>query len=264
MKKPLGFETPGFDQWVKEVAALPAERQVEAVSKKLVELNPGFDGKVTGHAGKGAPLIENGVVTQFGFDNVNGTRNVTDISPLRALEGLNSLWCGLAGNGQLADLSPLAGMHLLILVCPYTRISDLSPLSGMKLELLDCNGAPVSDLSPLKGMPLTYLCVVNTQVSDISILQGMTSLKRLMIDNTHVTDLRPLRGMSLDHFNCEGASVSDLSLLRGMPLKNLSGDFKLERDTELLRSFKDLERINRKPAAEFWKEVEAQQMGKKG
>lgn len=58
--------------------------------------------------------------------------------------------------------------------------------------------------------------------------------------------------------------MSDLSLLRGMPLKNLSGDFKLERDTELLRSFKDLERINRKPAAEFWKEVEAQQMGKKG
>ena len=32
---------------MKEVAALPAEKQVEAVAKKLQELNPGFDGKVT-------------------------------------------------------------------------------------------------------------------------------------------------------------------------------------------------------------------------
>ena len=33
---------------MKDVAALPAEKQVEAVAKKLQELNPGFDGKVTG------------------------------------------------------------------------------------------------------------------------------------------------------------------------------------------------------------------------
>src|SRR5207253_2958746 len=32
-KKRLGFETPGFEQWVKEVAALSAEKQVEAVAK---------------------------------------------------------------------------------------------------------------------------------------------------------------------------------------------------------------------------------------
>jgi len=44
-KKPLGFQTPGFDQWEKETAALPAEKQVEAVARKLQELNPGFDGK---------------------------------------------------------------------------------------------------------------------------------------------------------------------------------------------------------------------------
>ena len=39
--------TPAFQQWMKAVAALPAEKQVEAVAKKLQELNPGFDGKVT-------------------------------------------------------------------------------------------------------------------------------------------------------------------------------------------------------------------------
>ena len=46
--KKLGFQMPGFDQWMKDVAALPAEQQVEAVSKKLMELNPGFDGKMAG------------------------------------------------------------------------------------------------------------------------------------------------------------------------------------------------------------------------
>ena len=38
---------PAFQRWMKDVAALPAEKQVEAVVKKLQELNPGFDGKVT-------------------------------------------------------------------------------------------------------------------------------------------------------------------------------------------------------------------------
>ncbi|HXY34650.1 MAG TPA: protein kinase [Planctomycetaceae bacterium] len=255
VKKPLAFQTPGFDQWVKQVAAQPAEEQLKEVAKKLQELNPGFDGKLTGHGGKGIPLIENGVVTQLGFDNDNGTRNVTDISPLRALGGLKWLWCGLA-TGRLADLSPLTGMQLENLVCPYTRISDLSPLTGMKLEVLDCAATPVSDLSPLKGMPLSLLCVADTPVSDISILQGMMSLKRLTINNTQVTDLRPLQGMRLDLLYCDGISVSDWSLLKDMPLKHLSCDFKPERDTELLRSFKHLETINRKPAAEFWREVE--------
>ena len=64
--------------------ALPAEKQIEAVSKKLMELNPGFDGKVTGSDGKATPKIENGVVTELGFV----TDNVTDISPVRALAGL--------------------------------------------------------------------------------------------------------------------------------------------------------------------------------
>ena len=39
------WESPAFQQWMKDVAAMPAEKQVEAVSKKLKELNPGFDGQ---------------------------------------------------------------------------------------------------------------------------------------------------------------------------------------------------------------------------
>jgi hypothetical protein len=43
-----------------------------------------------------------------------------------------------------------------------------------------------------------------------------------------------------------------------LPLKRLSCDFQPERDAALLRSIKSLERINEKPAAEFWKDVDAQ------
>ena len=42
----LAYLDPAFQQWVKETQALPPEKQIEAVSKKLMELNPGFDGKI--------------------------------------------------------------------------------------------------------------------------------------------------------------------------------------------------------------------------
>ena len=51
----LAYLDPAFQQWVKTVAAMPAEKQIEAVSKKLMELNPGFDGKVTVLTGKARP-----------------------------------------------------------------------------------------------------------------------------------------------------------------------------------------------------------------
>ena len=59
------WNTPAFQQWIKATQALPAEQQVEAVSKKLMELNPGFDGKLTGYDGRPRRKIENGVVTEL-------------------------------------------------------------------------------------------------------------------------------------------------------------------------------------------------------
>jgi hypothetical protein len=41
-----------------------------------------------------------------------------------------------------------------------------------------------------------------------------------------------------------------------MPLQDIHCDFPRERDAEFLRSFKTLETINGKSAAEFWKEVD--------
>ncbi len=88
------WNTPAFQAWVKEVQAMPAEKQIEAVSKKLMELNPGFDGRmVAGYGDNHPPKIENGVLTGLGFL----TLNVTDISPVRALPGLKSLGCPGSG-----------------------------------------------------------------------------------------------------------------------------------------------------------------------
>lgn len=41
------MHNPAFPQWVKDVQAVPAEKQVEAVPQKLMELNPGFEIKDT-------------------------------------------------------------------------------------------------------------------------------------------------------------------------------------------------------------------------
>ncbi len=70
-------------------------------------------------------------------------------------------------------------------------------------------------------------------------------------------------GMPLTVLNCHATSVTDLSPLKDLPSAVSTRDFKPERDTELLHSIKTLEKINGKPAAEFWKEVEEQQKGKK-
>jgi Leucine-rich repeat (LRR) protein len=225
--KEVDAQQGAFDAWLKAVAAMPPEKQVEAVAAKLKERNPGFDGKV-------AHTTEGGVVTELKFVS----DNVTDISPVRALAGLSRLICGGSNVGKgNGDLSPLKGMKLTFLHCSYSRVSDITPLKGMALTTLICQSTQVSDLSPLNGMKLTWLNCAQTPVSDLT----------------------PLKNMKLESLYCLGTKISDLTLLKDMPLKDLYCDFKPERDAVLLRSIKTLEKINGKPAAEFWKEVDGQQ-----
>jgi serine/threonine protein kinase/formylglycine-generating enzyme required for sulfatase activity len=270
---------PAFQEWMKRVAGMPAEKQVEAVSQKLVDLNPEFDGKLTGFAEKGAPAIENGVVTLIWFE----TDNVSDISPVRALAGLKSLGgigtallkgrlvdlSPLKGmpltslhiyRNEVTDLSPLNGMPLTFLHLSETRVSDLSPLHGMPLKQLIVDTTPVTDVSPLSGLPLTFLSLNAPYVTSLSPLKGMP-LSALHIAGTLVSDLSPIKGMKLTGLQCNATRVSDLSLLKDMPLTTLICDFEPDRDSGILRSIKTLRTINGKPADEFWKEVDARQAG---
>ena len=205
------WELPTFKKWEQEVAKLPAERQIDEVLKKLMELNPGFDGKATDFEGK-PPFIDNGVVTRLGF----ATDNVTDISPVRALAGLSWLDCSGSGldKGQLSDLSPLKGMNLHYLRFACTKVPDLSPLKGMRLWLLVCDGTQVTDLSPIQGMRLTNLGIGTTKISDLSALRGMP-LGFFEFDTTPVSDISVLREMPLNIVYFSKTKVADLTPLSG-------------------------------------------------
>jgi hypothetical protein len=292
-KEPLEYAStvPAVNAWEKLVAALPADKQVEAVTRRLQELNPGFNGQVT-------PIIEDGVVTGLAFIS----DNVADISPVRALAGLKALNCRgdnapdskskvsnlaplrgmkltrlVLDRTGVADLSDLRGMPLKELMVNRTWVADLSPLQGMPLKVLRFEGTPVADLTPLKGMQLEVLYMPHTRVADLSPLCGMPlaelhcgstnvtdlkplkgmPLKRLYIYDTRVADLAPLRGMALEELQMGGTAVTDLAPLKGMPLTDFVMDnFRAERDAAVLRSLTTLQKINFKPAADFWKEVD--------
>ncbi len=199
-----------------------------------------------------------------------GNTPVADLAPLKGMP-LTRLEC--AGTA-VADLEALRGMKLTLLAIGGTKVSDLGPLRGMPLTSLNChNTGSVADLEPLRGMKLTFLSIAGTKVADLEPLGGMP-LAVLWCHATPVTTLAPLRGMPLTELSCHSTGVSDLSPLSGMPLKRLSCALtkvtdltplkglplqELECDAGLLpkavflRSLKSLQKINGKPAAQFWK-----------
>jgi hypothetical protein len=256
---PAVFADPGFGQWVEEVVAMPAEKQVEAVVDKLKKVNPGLQLRVE-------PRIEAGMVTQLVLYPDEGPKEL-DVSPLRALKHLRHFKC----SGRVTNLSLLQrmaaeeveavveklkklnpgvqfGFQRKIEGAIVTELSlsavggpkrldlsplrelkglrrfsggsaDLSPLQGMALEHLGCSYTLVTDLSPLKGMPLATLECSHTPLADLSPLKGMR-LTRLNIAGTQVTDLSPLEGMKLERLHCSNTPVADLSPLKGMPLEH--------------------------------------------
>jgi Leucine-rich repeat (LRR) protein/tRNA A-37 threonylcarbamoyl transferase component Bud32 len=251
-----------FLEWQKEVAAMPAEEQVEAVAKKLQELNPGFDGKVTWK-------LEGGEVTELKLK----TDNATDISPVRALVGLRTLGCGGSmkqtggANGRLSDIAPLKGMNLTRLIFEFTKVANLSPLEGMHLAYLNCGNTPVSDLSPLKGMSLTELQCSSSRVSDLSPLRGMP-LTFLDCYGTKVHDLAPLQGMPLTSLSCAWTEVSDLSPLQGTSLTRVAFELKrITRGLDVIRQMSSLRSVSIQPGhemspADFRKKYDAGELGK--
>ena len=255
----LFMHDPAFPKWMKDVQAMPAEKQLEAVSKKLMELNPGLDGKLTAYSGPSK--IKDGVVTDLGFV----ADHVTDISPLRALSQLKALNCSSSTwKGTLADLRPLQGMQLKKLrLQGNTSLTDISPLQGMLLDELDFYVCyQLTDLKPLQGMPITTLHIGNTKANDLSPLHGMP-LKKLNLFNCPARDLSPLEGMPLEALTIHNFDkVEDFTPIQSLPLRAIHCVSSTERDLALFRSLKTVNTINGKPAAEFWKEVE-EQKGKK-
>lgn len=218
--KPItDVNSPEFQKWLDGVQSLRAEEQVNAVRQKLKELNPGFDGKLTDQFGGEFLVNPNGIVTTMTFT----TDNVTDISPVKALKGLEFLSCqgSEPERGRLRDLSPLKGMKMAFLNCGNNpTLSDLSPLKEVPLKRINITATKVTDLSALRGMSLEEIWFGSTDVSDLAPLKGMP-LTALMLWGAKVTDLSPLRGMKLTTLNIAGVPVSNLSPLKDMPLRDL-------------------------------------------
>jgi serine/threonine protein kinase/Leucine-rich repeat (LRR) protein len=197
--------------WLKAVAAMPSDKQFEAVKAELMKRNPDFDGAMT-------PTFINFNVTDLRLQ----ADNVADLTPLQALTSLKTLNCNSTPRkSQLVDLSPLKGLKLSELYFQYAHVTDLSPLREMKLTKLGFGNTSVTDLSPLQGMPLEALYGSGSKVSDLSPLRGMP-LTYLELGGTPVVDLAPLKGMKLDSLYLSNTKVADLSPLRGMPLTRLS------------------------------------------
>jgi hypothetical protein len=236
------------------------EGTVTTVAARLRALNPDFNGTIRSRGMDG--LVIDGPGLQ-------------DISPVRALPGLRFIF---SNSRSLTDLSSLRGMHLVDVTVTNSGVADLSPLKGMKLTHLEVTGSPVSDLWPIKGMPLLDLQVAYTAVVDLSPLEGMKlkclnvggcgrlsdlsplegmPLTELNLPGTAVSDLSPLKGMRLTYLGFPNTPVSDISPLSGMPLERVWCDFQPQRDAAILRSIPTLETINKRPAAEFWKTMDA-------
>jgi len=230
--------TPVFEQekWLTTVSMLKAELQIDEIRKKLIELNPGFDGKLV-------TKVVDGKVSELSFI----TDHVSDINPLRALRHLKSLslrgsdgdWGKSKGFGKLTNLSALKDMQITSLELAFNDITDISPLAGMPLVRLDigmskqvdsllplkglrlnvllCGATSVSDLSPLKGMPITVLDLNSTLVSDFSLLKDFP-LNYLDLRGTAIEDLSPLSRKRLESLWCGNTNIRSIEPLRGMPI----------------------------------------------
>lgn len=235
------------DPFIKEVAALPAEGQVQRVMAKMKQMNRGFMATET-------HVIEDEKVTAFSLKMAS---TLSDISAFRALVNVRKLECaGKATEFSAVDLRPLRGLPLLELRLTNLTLNDLRPLIGMPLQVLTldlCRGS--FDLSPLKGMQLKRVTLWSVPVSSLAPLAGMR-IEWLNCSLSKVRDLSPLKGAPLTELYCDNADVNDLSVLEGMPLRVLRCDLKAaKRNAKVLQSIATLEKINNIPAPEFLKTV---------
>jgi WD40 repeat protein len=224
------------EAWLERVKGLYVGNVPDAVTERLRELNPRFDGQLT-HA------IDEGMVRELRLPG----GNVTNISPLEALPGLHSLHYE---GGASADLSPLKVTKLTFLSLNDSRVSDLSPLKDMKLTDLQCFRTGVSDLSPLKDMKLQALQCRDTRVTDAGVLplQDMTSLRALVLAGTKLTDagLEHLKKLTeLEHLTLDGTKLTGAGLvhLKGMTRLDSLVLAKTEVTDEALIHIKDLSNL---------------------
>jgi len=204
--------------WIQKTKILPEKDRMVEVIRKLKTLNPEW---------KGTPGIRksrNGMLI-LSFEKQPGLTRIMPVVALPDLYELN-LW-----ETDVVDIDVLSVTQLKCLIAIKTPLTDISFLKNVPIERLNIAITKVKSLEPLRGKKLTYLCVNDTDVADLSIIKGMP-IETLFIRNTSILDLSPLKELPA--------------------LTELLFDFIPERDTQIIRTLKSLERINRLGVKEFW------------
>ena len=251
--RPLAFRQAGFEDWQKEVSAMPADEQVIAVAAKLKELNPEFDGQW-----RVLPQIYEGKVVSV---QLSGS-SIRDLSPLRALTNLGVLTCDRCA---ISDISPLRGLPLWSINIAHNPLKDVTALEGMPLTYLNCWGCPISDFSPVKGAPLIHVMVGETRVRNISPFVN-DAIRILRAPMSKIDDLTPLKNSNIRELSCASTQVTDFSPLKNVALTTLEFS---PRDTDgtihVVREMKSLERLGTEghnwSAARFWRKYDAGEFG---
>jgi len=128
------------------VAKHSPQQQVQAVRKKLVEVNPNVSEAEIQHVSK------DGQLAKFG---IRSNAEEIDIWPVRALSNLQHFYYDV-----------LDYRYQPPEIWKHRGLRDLSPLRGLRLRSFQSHGTRIEDLSPLAGMPLS-----NLNISYIRLLQ---------------------------------------------------------------------------------------------
>lgn len=212
--KPSPF--PALDPaWLAYVKALPAKRQLQEVMAELKRRHVKM--KLRWHNDPD-PQIEGNKVVALSLAD----RQLYDLTPLRVFPDLRELYLVSADpnkEGDLEDLSPLAGLPLTNLWVEASKVADLTPLRGMPLkELAIYNGCKVTTLEPLRGMPLEHLQISDCPLMDLTPLRDLPSVTALQVAGTNVADLTPLRGRTFTMLHLSYCPLLDLEPLRDAKL----------------------------------------------
>jgi len=118
------------------------------------------------------------------------------------------------------DLSPLKDLkNLKTLFCQSVQIKNIQPLQNLtNLEELTIINVPISSIKPLKNLTkLQELCIKVTNVADIKLIKQFPDLKKLSIIYSPVSDLEPLKDcINLEELDISHTNVSDLGPIRGL------------------------------------------------
>lgn len=151
---------------------------------------------------------------------VNGNRKLSDLTPLKNLETLKSLY---ADSCRIKDLSPLSNLSQLQgLFLSYNQIEDISMLSTKNLYSLGLAANPIKDWSSLSTQSrLFYLELSwNTGIRDLSFIRNCTEMEVLRLDGIGLQDVEFLRDLNLEYLTTLTLSHNQITGIE--PLSSLS------------------------------------------